>query len=91
MPSWHGFRPTIWVLLPGNIIFPLPGGVQPGVGRAGRAQQTLDEMRQMEVYLPDSAPTRLTANILQAHLYQMLGEWDAALGLYQEYIEEARG
>jgi tetratricopeptide (TPR) repeat protein len=76
--SWeHGFAATV-------VEFCLE------TGELERAQQTLDEMRQLEVNLPDPAPARLLSNVLQAHLRRARGEWETALSLYQEYIKEAQ-
>jgi len=58
-------------------------------GDLARAEQTLADMRQLEIGLPDPAPAALTTNILHAHLCRVRGEWDAAISLYNQYIEEA--
>jgi predicted ATPase len=60
------------------------------MGDLVRAEQTLAEMRQMEASLPDPAPAALITNILHAQLCRARGDWDTAMSLYQQYIEEAR-
>lgn len=60
------------------------------MGDLARAEQTLNDMRQLEVNLPDPVPAALITNILHTHLRRMRGEWDTALSLYQQYIGEAQ-
>jgi serine/threonine protein kinase/tetratricopeptide (TPR) repeat protein len=59
------------------------------MGDLVRAEQTLADMRQLETSLPDPAPAALITNILHAQLCRARGDWDTAMSLYQQYIEQA--
>jgi predicted ATPase len=60
------------------------------MGDLVRAEQTLAEMRQLETSLPDPAPAALITNIHHAQLFRARGDWDTAMSLCQQYIEQAR-
>jgi predicted ATPase len=59
------------------------------LGEFERAEQILANMRQLEASLPDPLPAALVTKILQVQLCRARGDWDTALSLYQQYIEEA--
>jgi len=59
-------------------------------GDLDRAEQSLADMHQLELSLPDPAPASLITNLLHFQLFRTRGDWDTAIGLYQQYIEETR-
>ena len=59
-------------------------------GDLDRAEQSLADMRQLETGLPDPAPAALITNLLHFQLSRARGDWDTAIGLYQQYIEATR-
>jgi len=59
------------------------------IGDFVRAEQTLAEMRQLEASLPDPAPAALLTNVLHIQLCRARGDWDTAMSLYEQYIEQA--
>jgi predicted ATPase len=59
-------------------------------GDLDRAEQSLADMRQLETILPDPAPAALMTHLLHFQLCRARGDWDTAIGLYRQYIEDSR-
>jgi tetratricopeptide (TPR) repeat protein len=60
------------------------------IGDFGRVEQTLVDLRQLEINLPDPASAAMETNLLQVQLCRARGEWDTAINLCQKYFEDAR-
>jgi tetratricopeptide (TPR) repeat protein len=60
------------------------------VGDLERAEQTLADLRQLVTSLPDPVPAVFNNNLLHIQLCRVRGDWDTAIRLYEQYIDDAR-